>query len=124
MKIFIVDDNENFRQRLKLFLEGHLNHKVTGEASSGLEFIENPDLNAEIILMDISMPELNGIETAKRVLWKHNNLKIIALSQYDELADLESLIGGGYKGFVSKTNLYRDLEAAIEVVASGELFFE
>ena len=122
MKIYIVDDNEHFRNDLKLFLEEYLNHEVIGEASDGEKFLQNPDYRADVILMDISMPSINGIEATKLGIWENAHLKVIAISQYQELADLETIISAGFKGFVNKGNLYRDLNTAIEKVAAGELF--
>lgn len=123
MKIFLVDDNDNFRTSLKIFLEGHLQYEIIGEANNGKTFMEMNPNGVDIILMDINMPELGGMETTKMSMWKNRNLKIIAVSQYKDSVDLEQLIGVGYKGFVSKTNLYRDLENAIRIVSKGGFFF-
>ena len=123
MKIFVVDDNKSFREGIKLYLEGHLGHQVIGEASDGKFFLENIGYNADIVLMDINMPSLNGIETAIYCTKIKRQIKIIAVSQYKELADLQTLIFAGFKGFVSKENLYRDLENALISVAAGEVFF-
>jgi DNA-binding NarL/FixJ family response regulator len=123
MDIYLVDDNEKFRECLKLYLEGSLHHKVVGEASNGKEFIENINFSCDIILMDIEMPEMNGIEATKTETWRENNQKIIAVSQRNELADLQVLIVNGFKGFVSKINLFEQLEEAINIVSNGGYFF-
>jgi DNA-binding NarL/FixJ family response regulator len=123
MNIFLVDDNDTFRQNLKLFIEEHLLHKVCDEASDGKSFLQKKTINADIVLMDINMPELNGMEAAKLGTWINNKLKIIAVTQYMDMADLEQIIGAGFKGFVSKTNLFRDLGNALEVVMNGGYFF-
>lgn len=122
MHIFLVDDNDTFRKNLKLFLEGHLNHVVVGEANNGKAFIENK-VFADLVLMDINMPGMNGLEATKRGTWIYNKLKIIAVSQFTDSVDLHQLICAGFKGFVSKTNLFRDLEKAISTVYQGAFFF-
>lgn len=123
MKIVLVDDNKQFRESLKLYVEGHLNHEVVGEAEDGKNFLKQLNLQADIILMDINMPNLGGMEATKQGIWSNKNLKIIAVSQYKENVDLQQLIGVGFKGFVSKTNLFRDLNNAINTVNDGGYFF-
>jgi DNA-binding NarL/FixJ family response regulator len=123
MKIYLVDDNDNFRKTLKFFLENHLNYKITGEAVNGKDFLENTIIDADIILMDINMPGINGLEATKFGMWKNKNYKIIAVSQYKDNVDLQQLIGAGFKGFVSKVDIFRDLESAIKTVVAGKLFF-
>ncbi|QQS50204.1 MAG: response regulator transcription factor [Bacteroidota bacterium] len=123
MKIYLVDDNDTFRANLKLYLEGHLNYQVIGETDSGRVFLDATNVSADVVLMDINMPELNGVDTTKFSTWQNRNLKIIAVSQYKENVDLQQLIGAGFKGFVSKTNLFSDLDRAIKTVAEGGYFF-
>lgn len=123
MEIYLVDDNAVFRDNLKLYLEGHLNHIVVGESDDGKSFLENSSIKADIVLMDINMPEINGIDATKTMTWQNRNLKIIAVSQYKENVDLQQLIGVGFKGFVSKTNLFNELDKAIKTVFKGGYFF-
>ncbi len=123
MKVYLVDDNDDFRSSLKLFLEGHLNIDVAGETSDGLNFVNDPPVDVDLVLMDINMPLLNGLQATKQSTWSNRSLKIIAVSQYVDTVDLKELISVGFKGFVSKTNLFRDLEPAIEKVLGGGYFF-
>ena len=123
MNIYLVDDNNKFRETLRLFLEDHLNHKVVGETNDGKSFLDQEYINADIILMDINMPNINGLEATKLGLWKNNMHKIIAVSQYKNNVDLKQLIDAGFKGFVSKVDIFRDLGKAIEDVNAGKMFF-
>lgn len=123
MNIYLVDDNAAFRETLKFFLEGHLNHKVVGESADGQEFISKGFVPADIILMDINMPNINGLEATKISTWENQQYKIIAVSQYKDNIDLQQLISVGFRGFVSKVNLFDELEDAIITVSNGGFFF-
>ncbi len=123
MKLFLVDDNTIFRKNLKLYLEEHLNFEVVGEADDGENFMKKVNNDADIILMDINMPHMNGLDATKLSTWKKRGLLIIAVSQYKDSVDLQQLIGAGFKGFVSKTNLFHELKKAINTVHNGGYFF-
>ncbi len=124
MKIIIVDDSKAFRDGLKYYLQKNLHYEIIGEANDGSEFLNLPNIHhADVILMDIQMPELNGIKTAKRILWDMNYLKIIAITMYEDRAYLRELVGAGFKGFVIKNKIYKDLSAAIDKVSKGKLSF-
>lgn len=123
MKIFLVDDNEKFRSVLKLFLENRLAHKIVGEVSDGLTFLKETTVNADIVLMDINMPGMSGLMTSKYSLWHDQTLKIIAVSQHKEEVDLQQLLGAGFRGFVSKSEIYDKLNTAIETVVNNGYYF-
>lgn len=123
MKIIIVDDNKAFREALKYYLQKN-HYKVIGEANNGAEFLNLNNIHqADIVLMDIQMPELSGIKAAKRILWDMNYLKIIAITMHRNKAYLTELIEAGFKGCVFKTDVHTDLAKAISCVMKGELFF-
>ena len=123
MKLYLVDDNKPFRETLKSYLQEFLSYEIVGEASDGLEFLDNYKDEADIILMDINMPGMDGLKATKIGTWNQRSLKIIAVSQYTSIADLQQLIGVGFKGFVSKTKVFDDMEEAIETVYTGGLYF-
>jgi two-component system, NarL family, response regulator LiaR len=123
MKIIIVDDNDLFRMNIKFYLEKKLKHQVIAEARSGNEFLQMHNKHvADIILMDIEMNDTNGIAATKKVL-QNMNLKIIALTMHVEKVFLVELIGAGFKGCVFKTNVYSELENALNDVYAGKFFF-
>ena len=124
MKIIIVDDNKTFREGIKYFLERCLNYDVIEIVDDGAAFLKLKNVHtADIILMDIQMPQINGIHATKRVLWDMNYLKIIAITMYNDNAYLTELIEAGFKGYVIKNQIYEELQKAIETVASGKLYF-
>ena len=127
MKLIIVDDNSEFRENLRFFLEQKLNHNVIAEAASGEEFLalnETIIREADIILMDIMMNQLSGIETTKRITWIHFNLKIIAVTMHIEKIFLDQIIEAGFKGFVLKTNIFNTLEKTLNDVYYGKLHID
>lgn len=127
MKLIIVDDNMEFRDNLRFFLEQKLNHIVIAEAASGEEFLalnERIIREADIILMDIMMNQLSGIETTKRITWIHFNLRVIAVTMHIEKVFLDQIIEAGFKGFVLKTNIFNTLEKTLNDVYYGKLHID
>lgn len=124
MKFIVVDDNQTFREGIKFYLENILNHTVIDIASNGLEFLNLPNRNeADIILMDIEMPHLNGIETVKKAIWDNQYLTFIAVTSFIDKAYLDELIEAGFKSCVFKSNIYTELQEAIKAVVQKNLFF-
>lgn len=122
VKIIVVDDSQMFREGLRFYLEKILCYIVIGEASNGSEFLQlNNKHQADVILMDIEMPVLNGIDTVKSD--PDNNLKkIIAITSFEEKVYLTKLLETGFKGFISKKNIYGELKKAIDCVLNGGLY--
>jgi DNA-binding NarL/FixJ family response regulator len=123
MRIYLVDKNKNFRKGLKLFLEKHLNHEVVGESTSIKCFCKSTYPSANIILFEIKKTCIECVHTTCHNIINEKGLNIIALSQRKELVDIGTLKKFGFKGFVSKENLFKDLENAITTVASGNQFY-
>jgi DNA-binding NarL/FixJ family response regulator len=122
-KIIMVDDNIPFRTNLKKYIESDLNCSVIAEASNGREFLEIPSIYlADVILMDIAMEEMDGIEATKKALWKHPNLKIIAITMHSEKIYLIQLIEAGFRGCVFKPDIYNQLALAMDTVMKGKIF--
>jgi DNA-binding NarL/FixJ family response regulator len=124
MKSIIVDDNKTFSEGIKYYLENILFHEVIGVADDGLEFLQLKNIHeADIILMDIEMPNMNGIEAVKKALWENGNYKFIAVTGYTDKAYLLELIEAGFKSCVFKSKIYEELKEAITSVIKNELFF-
>ena len=123
-KIVIVDDHSLFREGIKLLIEMEGIGEVIAEAENGLVFINlletcNPDL----VLMDIEMPVMGGLETTVEVLRKRPDLKIIALTMSGSKNTYSAMIHAGVMGFILKTAGKQELEEAIKTVIKGETYF-
>ena len=123
-KIILVDDHSLFREGIKLLIEMEGIGEVIAEAENGLAFFEllerhDPDL----VLMDIEMPVMGGLETTIEVLKKRPDLKIIALTMSGTRNTYSAMIRAGVMGFILKTAGKQELEEAIKTVISGETYF-
>ena len=124
IKICIVDDHKLFREGLKLLLSTQDFVRQIYEASNGKEFIENLSLmDCEVVLMDIEMPGMNGIEATETALRLRPDLKIIVLSMYGDEQYYYKMVDAGVKGFVLKSSGIEKVIAAIHKVAAGENYF-
>ncbi len=122
--IMIVDDHVLFRNGLKLLLNSQPDFKVVAEASNGIEFLKNLEfIPVDIVLLDIAMPEMNGIEAATIAFERYPELKIIALSMYGEEAYYYKMLEAGVSGFLIKESNIDEVYAALRSVAEGKTFF-
>ncbi|ACN15897.1 two-component response regulator protein [Desulforapulum autotrophicum HRM2] len=121
--ILLVDDHDILRQSLKKALEEKPNVKVLQGACNGLDAVRLTEKHCpNIVIMDINMPDLNGIEAAKQIISKNPDIKIIALSMLCDEFNVKSMIQAGAKGFLLKTSSLEDLHTAILMVASGKSY--
>ena len=124
IKVILVDDHDLFREGLMLLLSQFKEIEITNEASNGKELLKILDSQIpDIILMDIAMPKMNGIETTKNVLSKYPDLKIIALSMFDDQNSYYQMIHAGAHGFIVKNSKGTELVKAIKEVMSGKNYF-
>jgi DNA-binding NarL/FixJ family response regulator len=124
LKILIVDDNKSFRDAAREFLKNEYNYDIVAEASNGLEFLELIKCNeVDVVLMDIQMPELDGMSATKEWCFYNTRTNVIALTMFTEKAYLEQLILAGFKGCVFKTNFFEEIKNAIEKVNGGGFYF-
>jgi DNA-binding NarL/FixJ family response regulator len=122
--IIIVDDHLIFRQGLKSLITAENFAAVIGEASNGKEFLELlSSLKPDLVLMDIDMPHMNGIEATQRALEIMPDLKIIIFTMFGDEEYYYKMIDLGVKGFILKSSGINELEKAIHDVMLGESYF-
>jgi len=122
--IIIVDDHLIFRQGLKSIITLENIANVIGEASNGLELMALlEDLKPDLVLMDIDMPHMNGLEATEKAIELMPELKIIAFSMFSDEEYYYKMIDRGVKGFILKTSGINELENAIHNVMSGDSYF-
>lgn len=123
-KIILVDDHDIFRNSLKSMLSLDNIAKVIDEAENGKELLEKLESsNPDLVLMDIEMPVMNGIEATKKALKKYPELNILVLSMFGEERYYVELIEAGAKGFILKNAKKKELENAIKEVSQGNSYF-
>jgi DNA-binding NarL/FixJ family response regulator len=124
IKIYLVDDHALFREGLKFLLSGLDFIEEIFEAENGEQFISGLKANpADIALLDIEMPVMNGTEAARRALEIFPELKIIALSMYSEENYYASMIDVGASGFLLKNSKFSEVKKAISDVWEGRSYF-
>ena len=122
--IIIVDDHLVFRQGLKTLFTVEDIATVIGEASNGIEFIELlSDFKPDLVLMDIDMPHMNGMEATQKALSMMPDLKIIAFTMFGDEDYYYKMVELGVKGFILKSSGINELEKAIHDVMEGESYF-
>jgi len=122
--IIIVDDHLIFRQGLKSIITIENIATVIAEASNGIEFIKLlSDHKPDLVLMDIDMPQMNGIIATQKALELMPDLKIIALTMFGDEEYYYKMIDLGVKGFILKSSGINELEKAIHDVMAGESYF-
>jgi len=124
IRIIITDDHQLFRNGLKILLNAFPEFEVTGEASNGEEFLRIlRNTPADVVLMDINMPEMDGIEATRKGLKICPEIDIIALSMYGEEEYYYKMVDAGAKGFVLKDSDISEVKEAILAVRKGGSYF-
>lgn len=124
IKVFIADDHQLFRDGIKYILSESEKFTTIGEASNGKELLEKLErTEVDIILLDINMPVMNGIEAAKEILEKNPNQAILVLSMYDSEEYYNAFIDIGVKGFLLKDSSNHELMSAMNKILKGDSYF-
>lgn len=124
VKIFLVDDHTLFREGVKFLLSNDDLISEIYEAGNGKDLLEHiMRVKPDIILMDIEMPEMNGIEACRESLKRYPDAKVIALSMYANENFYSEMIDAGAKGFLLKNSRFEDVKNAIKEVSEGRNYF-
>lgn len=124
IRIIIADDHQLFRNGLKILLNAFPEFEIVGEASNGEELLRIiTNTGADIALMDINMPEMDGVEATRRGIRISPDLKVIALSMYGEEEYYYKMVDAGAKGFLLKDSDISEVKEAILTVMKGGSYF-
>lgn len=122
-RIVLADDHSLFRQGLKAVLEGTDEFKVVGEAGDGLELISLLNqVSPHLVILDISMPNLRGIETIPEIKRKHPEVKILVVTMHNDKEYLYQAISQGADGYFLKKDAGTELFSAIEKIRKGKVY--
>jgi DNA-binding NarL/FixJ family response regulator len=123
-RILIADDHEVVRRGIRALLESHPGWEVSGEVEDGREAVERArELKPDLVLLDIGMPNLNGIEAARQILANDPEIDILILTVHDSQQVLREVLQVGARGFLLKSDAGRDLVTAVEAVQRNQTFF-
>jgi two-component system nitrate/nitrite response regulator NarL len=123
VKILVVDDHQLILNGISEMLRPFKQFKIIGMASNGKEAVKLADkLQPDVIFMDISMPEMNGIEATRIITQQHPEIKILALTQHDENEYVMQILKAGGSGYLLKNSKKDIFEEAIGTVLSGEKY--
>ncbi len=125
LRIIIAEDHETVREGLKMIIEAQDDMEVIGEAGDGREAIHlAEELKPDIILMDVSMPVLNGLMASAKLSRILPEIKILTLTRHNDEAYLQELLEAGVSGYVLKQSASTELLRAIRAVAAGDKFLD
>jgi two-component system response regulator NreC len=123
ISLLLVDDHAVVRGGLRMLLENEADLEIAGEASSGAEALEQAQaLNPDIIIMDITLPDISGIEVTRRLLQSGSQARVIALTIHEDEQFFFTMLQAGASGYVPKRAAPKDLLEAIHVVYQGEIY--
>ncbi|MBI1355178.1 MAG: response regulator [Acidobacteria bacterium] len=121
IRLLLVDDHELVRHGLVVFLNGQEGYEVVGEASTGREAIElAEELRPDIVIMDVTMPEMGGVEATRRIRERLPSTRVIALSMHRDSVYVREILRAGADGYLLKESRSNDMLAAIQAVSNGE----
>ena len=121
IRILLADDHTMVRQGFRMILAAQADMEIVGEAGNGREAVELADqLKPDVVVMDVSMPERNGIEATRRITEAAPRTRVLALSMHKDSVYVREILRAGARGFLLKDAIDRDLLAAVRAVAGGE----
>ncbi len=123
IQILIADDHEIVREGLRALIEDEPDMKIVGEAKSGREAVEMAEeLRPDVVLMDVGMPDLNGIEAARKITRRAPGVKILALSIHSGGQFVAKMLEAGASGYLLKDNAFEELAAALRRVTQDKTY--
>jgi DNA-binding NarL/FixJ family response regulator len=124
LRILVADDHEIVRRGLCALLQKHEGWEICGEATDGREAVEKAkELKPDVVIVDVGMPNLNGLDATRRIMQNDPDSKVIVLTVTDADQVIREALDAGARGFVLKSDAARDLVSAVEALQSRHMFF-
>jgi DNA-binding NarL/FixJ family response regulator len=125
LRVFLADDHEMLREGLRMLVNSQPDMEVIGEAADGRAAIKGvTELRPDVAVLDISMPELNGLQATERIKQSYPEARILTLTRHTDDGYLQLLLKAGVSGYVLKQSASSVLVAAIRAVAAGQTFLD
>ena len=123
IRVVLADDHALVRQGFRRILEDEMDIEVIGEAGGGAEAVDlDQRLDPDVVVLDMNMPEINGLHAAIEILRRRPDRAILMLSMYDDVQYVRNALNAGIKGYILKNALETDLIRAVRAVAAGKRF--
>lgn len=125
IKVLLADDHQMFIDGMKVFLKEYNHIEIVGEANTGLEVLDILEKNIviDVVVLDIAMPDLDGIETTKFIRKNYPNTKVLILSMHDEKDFIIKLMRYGASGYILKNKSKEELLSALNNIAAGRTHY-
>ena len=124
INLIVVDDHSLVRKSLISVLERYDNINILADFGSGIDLLAKIEhYTPDVILLDVSMPDINGIETLRRLMLVRPELKVIGLTMHDDKEIINNMMKAGAKGYILKDSPFQELIKAIQQVNSGKIFY-
>jgi len=124
LSILVADDHDLMRRGIKALIQTHPGWEVCGEASTGREAVaKTEELKPDIVILDIGMPDLNGLEAARRIRKSCPSVEILIFSMHYSDQLIQDILEAGIRGYIVKSDSDRDLAIAVETLAEHKPFF-
>src|SRR3954454_22241776 len=121
IRIMLADDHSVVRQGFKMILSAQPDMEVVGEASNGVEAVQQAEKwKPDVAVIDVTMPELNGIEATRRIAEISPRTRVLALSMHKDAVYVREILRAGARGYLLKDSIDTDMLAAVRAVAAGQ----
>src|SRR5215475_6376338 len=125
VRVFLVEDHQVVREGLRAIVDAQPDMEVVGEAADGRDAIaRGPGLSPDVVVMDISMPKLNGLEATRKFKEICPEAKVVTLTRHNDIASIRQLLAAGAAGYLLKQSSSTELTRAIRVVAQGNNYLD
>jgi DNA-binding NarL/FixJ family response regulator len=124
LRLLLADDHEIVRQGLRSMLQGQRDCQIVGEAADGRQAVAmTKELNPDVVILDIGMPSLNGLEATRHILKMRPQTKILILTMHESDSIIREVLDAGARGYILKTDAGRDLVTAVDSLRRNKTFF-